>query len=80
MDYNKHSISDDSVSILHKESDWFRRGVAEAIHIQEQAPVLNRGRERHTLPRIYQEILPQPESRDVPTTSLSRDSSEWINS
>ena len=76
MDYNKHSISNDSVSILHKESDWFRRGVAEAIHIQEQAPVLNRGRERHTLPRIYQEILPQPESRDVPTTSLSRDSSE----
>ena len=41
-----------------REPDWFKRGVAEAIHIQRESPTLNRGRERHTLPSIYQELLP----------------------
>ena len=58
MDYKRHLIDKESVSILHQETDWFRRGVAEAIHIQREAPTLNRGRERHTLPSIYQELLP----------------------
>ena len=56
-DYNAHSVDTSSVSILHHESDWFRRGVAEAIHVQAESPTLNRGRERHTLPPIYQTIL-----------------------
>ena len=68
MEYNQHKVTDSNVSVLHKESDWFRRGVAEAIHIDQHSPVLNRGRERHTLPKIYQQILPSPPgvlSRDV---------------
>ena len=48
-----------SVSVLHREADWFRRGVAEAVQIQREAPALNRGRERHILPAIYQELLPR---------------------
>ena len=50
VDYRRHSIDEGSVSVLHQETDWFRRGVAEAIHIQREAPTLNRGRKRHTLP------------------------------
>ena len=58
MEFHKHSFSDDTdVSILHQETGWFRRGVAEAIHIQQQNPDLNRDRGRHNLPPIYQEIL-----------------------
>jgi len=33
MSWNKHPFSDDEVSILHQETNWFRRGMAEAIHI-----------------------------------------------
>ena len=56
-DYNTHTVDDFSVSILYKESDWFRRGVAEAIYIEAESPDLNHGRERHTLPPIYQAVL-----------------------
>ena len=62
LNYNQHSLDNDSVSILHHEPDWFRRGVAEAIHVTKESPTLNRGRERHTLPAIYRELL--SESRD----------------
>ena len=55
--FNNHHIDDNSVSVLHKESDWFKRGVAEAIHIAKEGPNLNRGRERHSLPPIYQTVL-----------------------
>lgn len=48
----------------HREPDWFKRGVAEAIHVEEQNPTLNRGRECHTLPKIYWEI--PASSRDPP--------------
>ena len=58
LEYWRHSIDEDSISVLTQEADWFRRGVAEAIHIQREVPTLNRGRERHTLPPIYQELLP----------------------
>ena len=68
MEQRRHSIDNESVSVLHKEADWYKRGVAEAIHIFRESPDLNRGRERHTLPKIYQELMPPPpapaESRD----------------
>ena len=64
LDYNRHELADSAVSVLHREPDWFKRGVAEAIHVEEQNPTLNRGRERHTLPKIYREILAS--SRDPP--------------
>ena len=56
-----HSIDEESVSVLHKETDWFRRGVAEAVHIQRETPSLNQGRERHILPAIYRELLSAPD-------------------
>ena len=58
-----HAFSSEDVSILHQEPDWFRRGVAEAIFINREAPSLNRDSGRHNLPAIYREIL----------TSTSRD-------
>ena len=61
VQYNQHNISAESVSVLHKEPDWFRRGVAEAIKIEQQSPDLNRGKERFTLPAIYQEITGGPQ-------------------
>ena len=65
LDFNTHKLADPEVSILHREPDWFKRGVAEAIHVEEQSPTLNRGRERHTLPAIYRELLTSS-SRDPP--------------
>ena len=68
LEYNKHSFQKDNVKVLHQETNWFRRGVAEAIHIEKERPILNRDRGRHTLPVIYREII---NSRDP---SWSRDS------
>ncbi len=47
-----HSFSEKEVSIGHQEGNWFRRGVAEAIHISSSNPDLNRDRGRHNLPAI----------------------------
>ena len=68
--HRKHSISEQDISVLHQESDWFRRGVAEAIHIAQEDPVLNRDRGRHTLPNIYHEVIL---SRDQTSSERSRD-------
>ena len=57
INYNKHTISNKNVKVLHIETDWFRRGVAESIHIEKEQPILNRDRGRHTLPVIYREIV-----------------------
>ena len=59
----RHSFSDEGVSILHQEPDYFKRGVAEAIYIDSETPSLNRDRGQHELPAIYREII----------TSKSRD-------
>ena len=69
VEQRRHSIDEESVSVLHRESDWYRRGVAEAIHIQQESPCLNRGRERHILPAIYKELLPNTTSRDQTTSN-----------
>ena len=69
MEERRHSFDNESVSVLHREADWFKRGVAEAIHYYIESPDLNRGRERHTLPKIYYELLPTPaKSRDRSTS------------
>ena len=52
-----HSFSQEDVSVLHHESEWFKRGVAEAIFINRESPSLNRDSGRHNLPAIYREIL-----------------------
>ena len=58
-----HTFSQEEVSVLHHESEWFKRGVAEAIHINRETPSLNRDSGRHNLPAIYREIITSP-SRD----------------
>ena len=70
VEYNKHSFSEQDVTVLHKESNWFKRGVAEAIHIAQRDPNLNRDRGRHTLPNIYRDII---SSRDTTSSHRSRD-------
>ena len=67
MELRRHSVDEESVSVLHRETDWYRRGVAEAIFVQQESPCLNRGRERHILPAIYKELLPNTMSRDDST-------------
>ena len=48
---HEHTFSStEDVSVLHTESDWFKRGVAESIHILRKRPTINRDRGRHTLP------------------------------
>ena len=69
---HSHPFSEQDVSVLHQETDWFRRGVAEAIHIAKERPDLNRDRGRHTLPMIYREII-NIKSHDRYVTSESRD-------
>ena len=53
----KITIQDSQIKVLHQEPDWFKRGVAEAIHIQEVDPTLNKDKGRHKLPVIYRELL-----------------------
>ena len=52
-----HAFANEDVSVLHHESEWFKRGVAEAIHINRETPSLNRDSGRHNLPAIYREII-----------------------
>ena len=69
---HQHPFTEQDVSVLHQESDWYRRGVAEAIYIASEKPDLNRDRGRHTLPVIYREIL-NIGSRDCDVIPRSRD-------
>ena len=48
--HNHTFSSKDDVSVLQTESDWFKRGVAESIHILRKRPTINRDKGRHTLP------------------------------
>ena len=57
MAERRHSIDNESISVMHNESSWLWRGVAEAIYIREEAPILNLGREHHTLPPIFSKLM-----------------------
>ena len=78
-DEHHHPFSELDVSVLHQETDWFRRGVTEAIHITNIRPNLNRDRGRHNLPPIYREIL-DIKSHDHSVTTVSRDQNNAPNS
>ena len=58
----KIRIQDSQVAVLHQEPDWFKRGVAESIHIMLEEPTLNRDKGRHTLPEIFREVLSRDRS------------------
>ncbi|KAI8483456.1 hypothetical protein Bbelb_387880 [Branchiostoma belcheri] len=45
----KHNIDWDRVKVLDQDSDWFARGVREAIQIRRQCSTLNKDRGRHYL-------------------------------
>ena len=61
----------EDVSVLHTETDWFKRGVAESIHILRKRPTINKDKGRHILPPIYQEVLLAPGSRQVRSHNAS---------
>jgi hypothetical protein len=64
-----HTVDTKDVQVLDSESDWFRRGVREAIWIRKERPTLNKGGgARFKLPRIYDELI-----RDIPGRLKSRD-------
>ena len=46
-----------NIVFLRHEEGWLRRKVMAAIHVKREAPNLNLGREHHTLPPIYNELL-----------------------
>ncbi len=75
MIYNEHSFDPENVSVVHQEAGWFRRGIAEAIHISRIDPNLNRDRGRHNLPAIYREITT---SCDLTPTRRSCDSTSTM--
>ncbi|KAI8518866.1 hypothetical protein Bbelb_021230 [Branchiostoma belcheri] len=49
----KHNIDWDRVKVLDQDSDWFSRGVREAIQIRRQCITLNKDRGRHYLKPVY---------------------------
>ena len=56
LQYNKHKLKKDSVSIVTRESRWLPRKIRESIEIFEQKPRLNRG-DGYELPAVYQTLL-----------------------
>ncbi len=62
----QHNVDYDNVKVLDRETNWFRRGVKEAIQIEVSEADLNRDRGRHTLPRVYRGLLHSGYKRDSP--------------
>ncbi len=62
-----NNIDWEGVKVLDKETNWFRRGVKEAINIKRTNSDLNRDRGRHYLPRSYNRII-LSQSRDADPT------------
>ena len=52
-----HQIDYQKPKVLDRESDWFRRGVKEAIHIEANRSDLNRDRGRHHLSAVYRQLV-----------------------
>ncbi|XP_072021883.1 uncharacterized protein [Amphiura filiformis] len=61
----KHRIDWDNVRVLDRESDWYRRGVREAIHIKRRDCNLNRDQGRHILPLSYDNIIKSCDPRNT---------------
>ena len=54
---SKHRIGWSNVKVLDQDSNYFSRGVREAINIYRHPSSLNRDKCRHQLPPVYQSIL-----------------------
>ena len=59
----EHTRDYENPKVLGQASDWFERGVKEAIEINRTSSSLNADKGRHTLPPVYQNII--VESRDT---------------
>ena len=52
-----HSIDWEKTKVLDRESNWFRRGVKEAINIRRMKPDLNLDQGRHHLPPCFDKLV-----------------------
>ena len=68
----QHQFQDSDVKVLHMESDWWKRGVAEAFHVMKEQPTLNQDRGRHTLPVLYRELMHDCDQRSMGSASGSQ--------
>ena len=68
MKLKGHQFIKEDTRVLDRESNWFKRGVKEAIHIRRRKPDLNLDKGRHHLPPCYNQLL----SRDRRSTALSK--------
>ena len=51
------SIDWEKTKVLDRESNWFRRGVKEAINIRRKKPDLNLDQGRHHLPPCFDKLV-----------------------
>ena len=68
-----HNINNTDVKILDKDTDWFRRGVKEAINIRTQRSDMNRDQGRHRLSAAYNTLLIKRPSCDNSHRSMASD-------
>ncbi|XP_072037135.1 uncharacterized protein [Amphiura filiformis] len=61
----KHTIAWKDVKVLDQDSNWFNRGVREAINIRRHPSSLNKDKGRHQLPPVYEPVL----SHDIVSSS-----------
>ena len=66
----KQTFDWDNVSVLDQDSNWFNRGVREAINIRRHPSSLNRDKGRHELPAVYNRLIQPPKT--PPTTVTLR--------
>ena len=84
IERHRHSFSEQDVSILHQKPNWFRMGMAEAIHVAWGRPNLNRDQGWTTLPVIYREFIQSRDpnstlrSREITDSQHSADEGSWI--
>ncbi|XP_072017304.1 uncharacterized protein [Amphiura filiformis] len=66
---SKHTIDWNNVKVLDQDSNWYNRGVREAINIHRHPSNLNKDKGRHDLAPVYRNIL----SHDVVDNNSSCD-------
>jgi hypothetical protein len=67
------AIDTSSFKVVDRDSNWFTRGVREALHIQAMGPNLNRDHGRHHLPVIYSSLIQSCDTIPSVVVTLSHD-------
>ena len=73
-----HHIDLEKVNILGKESNWFKRGLKEAIDIRAQQPILNKDGGRYKLPNSYDLVLTSLTSKVKSGDSADEGCSDYV--